>query len=352
MEEETAPLGHAKRPRISDIAREAGVSVATVDRVLHGRPGVKKHTTELINSVIHQLAYGTPPSANRRAKKKLKFDIILPVGPNTFMDVLSNETQRVFKPLVEAGVSIEIHRIDRFDPQVLTDHIRAIAPRTNGIAVVAVESPMVREAVNEVIDSGIPVVTLVSDLSTSHRISYVGIDNRAAGRTAGALMGLMVPQAAGKVVVVAGSFGLNYRDHEEREMGFQRVLSERYPNLRIADRIESHDDFQETYRQTMKILEHEPDIVGIYNISSGNRGIGTALEETKTANEIVFIGHELTRYSRQYLVSGTMDAVIDQSPKIEAERISEILCNFHNQTEFNPLLDPIPIQIFFRENLP
>lgn len=352
MEEENAPSGNGKRPRISDIAHEAGVSVATVDRVLHGRPGVKKHTTDLINSVINQLAYGTPPSAARRVLKKLKFDIILPVGPNTFMDVLESETQRVFTPLAEAGVTIKTHRIDRFDPQVLTDHIRAIAPTTNGIAVVAVESPMVREAVNEVVDLGIPVVTLVSDLSTSHRISYVGIDNRAAGRTAGALMGRMVPLASGKVVLVAGSFGLNYRDHEEREMGFQRVLSERFPNLRIADRIESHDDFQETYRQTMSILEREPGIVGIYNISGGNRGIGTALEETKTVNEIVFIGHELTQFSRQFLVSGTMDAVIDQSPKLEAERIAEILFNFHNQTEFSPLLDPIPIQIFLRENLP
>ncbi len=352
MRDKTATSAVRKRPRISDIAREAGVSVATVDRVLHGRPGVKKHTIDLINTVITQLEYGTPMSLARRPHRQLTFDVILPVGPNTYMDGLHEAAVSAFEDMSDLGVSMQVHRIDRFDPLVLTDHIRAIAPTTSGIAVVAIEHPMVREAVNEVVESGIPVVTLVSDLSTSHRTSYVGIDNRAAGRTAGALMGRLLSGGQGKIILLAGRFGLHYRDHEEREMGFQRILTEQFPGLQIAQKIESHDDFQESYRQTMNVLEREPDIRGIYNISGGNRGVGEALEETNKAGEIIFIGHELTRYSRQYLVSGTMDAVIDQSPRLEAKRIAESLYNFHNQSEFNPRLDPIPIQIFLRENLP
>ncbi len=352
MQDDVVSPGSPKRPRISDIAREAGVSVATVDRVIHGRPGVKKHTTALIKSIISQLEYGTTPAHGRHVLKKLNFDVILPVGPNTFMDMLGTEIETAFEPMSERGVTVRLHRIDRFDPQALTDHIRTIAPATHGIAVVAVEHPMVREAVNEVANSGIPVVTLVSDLSTSRRISYVGIDNRAAGRTAGALMGRMAPPVDGKVILVAGCFGLNYRDHEEREMGFQRVLTEGFPNLRIVERLESHDDFQKTYRQTKNALERDPDIIGIYNISSGNRGVGAALEETNCAGKVLFIGHELTRYSRQYLVNGTMDAVIDQSPSSEAKRTAQILYDFHDRPDTNPTFDPIPIQIYLRENLP
>ncbi|NQV99963.1 MAG: LacI family DNA-binding transcriptional regulator [Rhodospirillales bacterium] len=352
MSKSATPSGISKRPRISDIARAAGVSVATVDRVLHGRPGVKKQTTDLIQSTMDRLAYGTPASHLRTPQRKLKFDVILPVGPNSFMDMLADELRLASDAIPNAGVTLNLHRIDRFDPQVLTDYVRRIAPETDGIAVVAVENPMVREAINEIASAGIPVVTLVSDLSSSRRLSYVGLDNRAAGRTAGHLMGRLMPPGAGKVILLAGSLGLNYRDHEEREMGFQRVLKEQFPALQIIERLESHDDYQETYRQIKSILERDPDITGIYNISAGNRGVGAALEETGFADRIVFIGHELTTYSRQYLINGTMDAVIDQSPSREAERTINILYNFHQISGFVIPHEPIPIQIFVSENLP
>ncbi|MDE0992193.1 MAG: hypothetical protein OSA23_03270 [Rhodospirillales bacterium] len=76
---------------------------------------------------------------------------------------------------------------------------------------------------------------MVSDLSTSGRLSYVGIDNRAAGRTAGYLMGKFSPATSGKVILVVGSFGLNYWDHEERKMGFQRFLMERYRTFKLLN---------------------------------------------------------------------------------------------------------------------
>lgn len=341
-----------RRPRISDIAREAGVSVATVDRVLHGRPGVKIQTINLIKSVMERLDFNAPSGLGWQSLKKMKFDVVLPVGPNTFMDMLADEINAATNQFVDAEITLSVSRIDRFDPEALTERIREIGSDTDGIAVVAVENPMVREAINDVANSGIPVVTLVSDLSTSRRLSYVGLDNRAAGRTAGLLLGRMASPSAGKVILFAGSLGLNYRDHEEREMGFQRIITERFQNIRIVERLESHDNFQETYRQVISVLERIPDITGIYNISAGNRGIGAALEETGCGDKIVFIGHELTTFSRQYLANGTMDAVIDQSPSTEARRVLKILYDFHHAPDFIAPHEPVPIQIYVSENLP
>lgn len=327
------------------------MSVATVDRVLHGRPGVKQQTIDLITSVMNQLEYAGAPALRPR-RKHLNFDVILPIGPNTFMDVLADEIEKAATIEQEADIALTISRIDGFDPDVLTAKIREVTPASDGIAVAAVENPMVREAINDASSAGVPVVTLVSDISTSRRLSYVGLDNRAAGRTAGLLLGRMVTATPGKVVLVAGSLGLNYRDHEEREMGFQRILTERFQNLTIVERLESHDDFHVTYRQIKAVLERVPDIVGIYNIGGGNRGIGAALEETGMADKVTYIGHELTQYSRQYLVNGTMDAVIDQSPQSEAKRALKILNDFHQNADIMPPHEPIPIQIYVSENLP
>ena len=53
--------------RIKDIASKAGVSIGTVDRVLHGRAGVRARTVEHVQAVVERLGYRPDPAAARLA---------------------------------------------------------------------------------------------------------------------------------------------------------------------------------------------------------------------------------------------------------------------------------------------
>ena len=255
------------------MAQQAGVSAATVDRVIHSRPGVKPHTADHIMAVIERMENGAPniTPVTEAHLNSLCFDIILPIGTNAFFDILEEEIREYANRPANIGLSIRVHRIKGFDPDALAETIERISRQTDGIAIVAIESPQVREAVNRTVHKGIPVVTLVSDLSGSRRMGYVGLDNRAGGRTAGYLMGRFLTGHVGTVLMLAGSPRL--RDHEEREMGFRRVLSERFDNLKIITFLEDRDDDETAYQQVKKILEQHPDLVGIYDIGAGTRGI-------------------------------------------------------------------------------
>ena len=338
--------------RIADVAQQAGVSAATVDRVIHSRPGVKPHTADHIMAVIERMENGVPniTPVTEAHLNNLCFDIILPIGTNAFFDILEEEIREYANRPANIGLSIRVHRIKGFDPDALAETIERISRQTDGIAIVAIESPQVREAVNRTVQKGIPVVTLVSDLSGSRRTGYVGLDNRAGGRTAGYLMGRFLTGHVGTVLMLAGSPRL--RDHEEREMGFRRVLSERFDNLKIITFLEDRDDDETTYQQVKKILEQHPDLVGIYDIGAGTRGIARALEEAGRGTDIVFIGHELTRYSREFLINGVMDAVIDQVPRKEARMLIDMLERFANGENGEYDSEAAPISVFFRENLP
>src|SRR5690606_6023519 len=112
----------------------------------------------------------------------------------------------------------------------------------------ALEHPLVREAVNTLAAKHANTMTLSSDSSISPRAAYVGLDPRSAGRSAGLLMGRFVGPRAGKVAMIAGS--RNYRGHEEREMGFQHILEEKFPNLTVVGLREGHDDASINYRQS------------------------------------------------------------------------------------------------------
>src|SRR5438477_201427 len=74
-------MSHAERTSLHDVARAAGVSLATVDRVLHGRAGVRARTAELVQSVVERLGYRPDPSAARLARKsRARLMFILPSG--------------------------------------------------------------------------------------------------------------------------------------------------------------------------------------------------------------------------------------------------------------------------------
>ena len=105
-------------------------------------------------------------------------------------------------------------------------------------------------------------------------------------------------------------------------------------------------------RSPKKLLAEQPDLVGIYSVGAGNRGIAEALEAAGRARDVVFIAHELTDFSRRYLMHGTMAAIINQDPGHEARSAARILLA---RCTSQPVIDDqerIRIDIFLRDNLP
>src|SRR5271166_7079210 len=82
------------------------------------------------------------------------------------------------------------------------------------------------------------------------------------------------------------------------------------------------------------------------------RGIARALEESGRAGEMVFIGYELTEHTRRFLLSGVMDAVIDQSPRLEAREATHALAEAARGRTVDRAALAIGMQVIFRENIP
>ena len=335
------------RQTIGDIARAARVSTATVDRVLNERRGVRGVTRARVIAAARAIGY-LPDAEPAPNPAPLRLDFVLQSGPNTFMDLLAGHLAGLGE--ARAGeVEVRVHRVDGFSPEALAASLRELQGTSAGIGIIALDHPLVREAIREAAAVGTPVLTLVSDIAHAPRIAYVGIDNRNAGRLAGHLLGRFVPGSAGEVALFAGS--LSYRGHEEREMGFRHILADEFPSLRIVELREVRDDLERSYREASRLLADRPQLRGIYNIGAGNRGIARALEEAGRSREIVFIGHELTEHTRRFLLSGTMDAAIDQNPRVEArEAIDRLLHAARGEHVPDPM--PIRIHAIFRENMP
>lgn len=342
----------ATKATIQDVAREAGVSAATVDRVLNGRPGVRQVTVERVEDAVRRLNYEPDRLTGHLTRDRdYTFVFVLPTGTNAFMRALHQELENLHRRLLRERIRVQIDNVDVFDGMVLGTHLEGLATQDiDGVAVVALEHPAVREAIATLNESSIPVLTLVSDIPNSQRRHFVGIDNSAAGRTAGSLVGRFSGGRPGSVGLLVGSMAL--RDHVERAYGFEQVIGSEYRNLTVLPVRETRDSIDQVHREVIDFHRTHPDLLAIYNAGGGSRGLISGLESDPAYASTIAIGHELTDSVRKALVRGTLDAAINQDPGHEIRSAIRVLTSFVDDTDVIPGQERIRIDVYLRDNIP
>ena len=339
------------RSTIEDVARQAGVSVATVDRVLNGRAAVRPPTVERVEKAIRLLNYQPDRLAARLARARdYRFCFVLPEGTNAFMIALGEAVRQTASHMAHDKIAIDMRLTDVFDAEALARTLDQVGDIYDGVAVVALDHPRVREAINGLAERGVAVVTLVSDVPGSKRSHYVGIDNAAAGRTAGTLMGRYLGGRPGKVGLIAGSLSL--RDHIERQFGFEQVIMHEYPNLALLPVREGRDEWQRVETVTRQMLDDHADLIGLYNVGAGTRGVVAALEAAGRQKSIVYIAHELRDESRRALIDGTIDVIINQDAGHEVRSAIRLLMSKADKSPIVEAMERIRIDICVRDNIP
>ncbi len=336
---------------LRDIARDAGVSLATVDRVLHNRPRVSPETAVRVREAMERHAFRPHSGAVELARgRPRRFAFVMPSGPNPFMRQILDGVAEMSGWMLARRISAEIVATNVFDPETLAVTLESLPDDIDGVAVVALDHPRVRVAIDDLVKNRKQVVTLVSDVPASQRHHYVGVDNIAAGRTAGALLGGLLGQRAGRVAVVAGSQSL--RDHAERILGFRQVMCAEFPRLDVLPVAEGRDEDVCSERLTTMMLSEHKDIIGLYNVGAGTPGVAKALIDSGRAGEVVFLGHDLTELTRRLLTRGEMTAVISQNPGREAYAAVRVLLALARGEPILHDLEKIGIDIIMRDNIP
>ena len=339
------------RPTVHDIAEKAGVSLATVDRVLNNRPGVKAKTRALVEQTIAEIGYVRDVAAANLARKRLyRFEFLIPDSDNSFLDQLRTAVHEVASLSRIERIEIGIRQVAAFDAPALVHAMRAaMAEGPDGIAMVAIDEDSVRAVTAQASEAGIAVVTLVSDLPGSPRIHYAGIDNLAAGRTAASLLGRFLG-SAGSVGVIVGS--LNARDHRERLAGFEHVIERSYPDIRILPIIEGRDDPARVEILAGQLLTEHSELAGLYSLGAGNRGLVKALRAHPRGRHLPVIAHELTATTRAALSEGLFDAVLNQDAGHEVRSAVRVMKAQADGLHTVDAQERIRIDIFLKDNMP
>ncbi|CDI10070.1 substrate-binding domain-containing protein [Agrobacterium pusense] len=339
------------KPTVHDIAERAGVSLATIDRVLNMRPGVHAATRARVEAAIAELGYVRDIAAANLAKgRNYSMIFILPGNDNSFMATLRAEVRAAASRSHLERTAIRVIEVPPFNAAALTEALEvARREKPSGVAFVATDSEDVAEAADRLAEDGIATVTLVSDLSGSRRDHYAGVDNVAAGRTAASLMGRFLSGRSGDVAVVAGS--MLVRDHRERLEGFRAVIEAEFPQARLLPVLEGRDD-PLTVEALVREALGNATLAGIYSLGAGNRGLIRALGAVDDERPLSVIAHELTETTANALRQGLLDAVLNQDAGHEVRSAIRVLKARADGLPVIAAQERIRIDIFLRDNLP
>jgi LacI family transcriptional regulator len=251
--------------RIREIAVQAGLSEATVDRVLNGRSGVRDSTAREVRAAIADLE--RQRDQVRLAGRTFLIDVVMQ-APARFSSAVRAALEAELPLLRPAVIRARFHFRETGPVGPLLETLDGIGRRgTQGIILKAPDTGEVNESVARLAARRIPVVTLVTDLPGSPRSAYIGIDNRSAGATAAYLITQWLGRRPGAVLVtLSRSF---FRGEEEREMGFRSALRSMRPNRRVIDVTET-DGLDATIRGlVVKALKTEAAVPAVYSIGGG-----------------------------------------------------------------------------------
>jgi len=340
------------RATVNDIAREAGVSLATVDRVLNARPGVRDKTIRAVNDAIARIGYVRDlAAANLARSRSYQMAVLLPDTESQFVQALAQALLDAGSIAAAARIELRLHRFPAEDPHALAALLTTLPGRDYaGVALMAPETPILRDAIRGLRAKGMPVVALVSDLPNTGRDHFIGIDNRAAGRTAGVLMGGFLGAAPAEVLVLGQS--LLARDMIERRRGFDEVMLRDFPGLEVLPSLETHGSSRTLRQVVAERLTNTPGVRGVYSMGDGNRALTQVIDDLGLSGKMTVICHELTPHACQALKQRTVAAVITQNLGHLARSTLRVLRAKADNLPLDEGQEQIRIEIVLRENLP
>ncbi len=338
---------------IKDIAKKAGVSIGTVDRVLHNRGEVKEATREKVMQIVQELGY-TPNLHAKTLSSKRTYRLAAFIPDPNVLPYWNSPKQGLEKGMAEIktfnGI-VDIYTINTLDPENFgVKFEKALKTKPDGLIIAPVSKNEMDEYLLRCREEKIPYVFIDGNLDDKNCLGYFGQNARQSGRAAAKLMRFGLGTNA-KVLVVNVTDNKAINPHLlEREAGFReylKMLDEKTDILRVDIDLSSPQSVQRTLEG---VFLQQPDINGVFVLNSRVYKVAEFLEDTGRES-LALIGYDLLEKSKKQLNNGTIDFLICQKPVEQGFRSVLALFNYLSLRKEIKRMNYSPIDIVMKENV-
>lgn len=345
-----------KKTTLTDIAREAGVGVATVDRVLNRRAPVRAETENRVVQAATRLGYRFSPEFLADAAADgtsgsggaLRIGVILLSRDYSFYDTFARSLEKQASPHCQPGTRVEFVFHDIHAVEAAAASIDEMSNRVNTLVLIALDNALVRRAVQKAAKKGVKVFTLLSDLSPCDHTGYIGLDNRKAGRTAAWIV-QRLSGPPGKVGVIIGDN--RFLCQETCEISFRSYLREHATGHTVLEPVTSFENVEQGYHATTHLIQSHPDLSVIYAPCGGVEGVVNALRDSGKKDEITLICHGPLQDAQLALIDGTLDIMLSHRLEELAGSVVEAMLQANSEAHGSFISLHSSFELITKENV-
>jgi len=344
-----APAARQKPTGIREIAESLGVSIGTVDRALHNRPGINRQTRTKILEQAKAMGY-KPNLAARflSSRKQLKIGVNLPAEIASFFDLVRDGVLEAVGAVETSDVKL-VHRsypgLGRGEKEALAE---ALESELDGLIMVPGQPECLVPLLRKAAEQRLPVVCVNSDAPQVEHLATVCVDSLTTGALAGELMGRFLA-SKGPLVAVTGQ--LSTIDHAQKVAGFRQAIAEMWPELRIGTVVEAHDHEPEAYEKCRKLLGGASDIAGIYVTTANSIPVMRAVEEAGLGGRLTVITSDLFPALARHIESGRVAATLYQRPVMQGQLAFRALYSYLVEGVQPPPVTRLAPHVVMKSNL-
>lgn len=341
---------------IKDIAAAAGVSVGTIDRVLHNRTDVSEKTRSRVLEIIDQMGYQTNIIAKTLAsKKEISFGALIPAVDrwSSYWKKPLDGMNKAVAELSTYGLRLETMFYDQQDNNDFVAKAKQLlALEPQGVVLAPVFHKEAEWFVHELQQVGIPYVFLDSTLEGDEaNKGYVGHDSFQSGKVAAKLISDRIGSEDNILMVNLAKNLANQNHLSQRSAGFRSYFAEQ-DRLGALVEIEINQlDEQTVHEKIAYVLQNVKGVKAMFVTSSKVHVVGKYLESTIKGN-MILVGYDLIDENLHYLNNCTIDYLISQNPKEQGYRSTQKL--FRSVVLRKDTIDQneyLPISIVVKENV-
>jgi len=340
--------------RIKDIARAAGVSVGTVDRVLHNRGKVSEDALKKVMDVLNKNEY--KPNLIARmlgSNRSYRIAVLLP-NPDqdpywaiTRLGVIQAESEWQHYGVQLFTFPFDMMHKDSFEKAA--DKVLQMNP--DGVLI----APILYHETLPFFDSchqrNIPFVLFNTNIRESKALSFIGQNLYQSGRIAGELICIGQSMPA-KFAVLHIDEDLDDSIHLlEKEKGFKDYVHETFKGKAGVQSLNRTSSSDFSFKRMLAGLLAEPDLKGIFVSSSQGTATVASFLKTQRKNNIRLVGYDLLEKNVEYLRSGVVDFLIHQKPQEQAFLAVSCLANYLVFKKDPLPVNQFPLEVITRQNL-
>ncbi|MDP4226079.1 MAG: substrate-binding domain-containing protein [Bacteroidota bacterium] len=342
--------------RIKDIALKVGVSVGTVDRVLHNRGEVAEETRQKVLKIVEEEGYVPNLLARRLAsKKKFCFATLLPSyqNDNDYWKYPQVGVLKAQKELEDFGVIIQQFYFDQFNEKTFENQARELIKLSPDAILIA---PVFAQKCMQLIDKcnikGIPYVFIDSNIYASNRLSYIGQNAVQSGLLAGRLMSYSIESQSTILIITIAKNSVSTDHTTKRVKGFKDFFSsplmKKKVNILDIDVEEDVDIL--LYKALVEAFDKNKNIQGIFVTNSKAYKVARFLEKNHL-DKVHLIGYDLVKDNIFFLEKNIIDFLISQRPEVQGYNAVMTLYNYLILKKEVKMVNHTPIDIITKENL-